>query len=75
MIETENTFPRRHRRGEEPEDYDRFASLRQLLNIIFMIGAIVGMFVYFKYSHNLGGGIIIGSMAFKLIECVLRLMK
>ncbi len=75
MIGTDNTYPRHHRRGEEPEEQDRFATLRQLLNIIFMVGAIIGMLVYFKYSHSVGGGIILCSMMFKIIECVLRLMK
>ncbi len=74
LEERENTYVRRHRR-EEPEDNDRFAVLRQILNIIFMLGAVIGMFVYFKYSHSIGGGIIICSMLFKIIECVLRLMK
>ncbi|MBO5603484.1 MAG: hypothetical protein IJL29_08700 [Prevotella sp.] len=73
--ESDNTLARRHRRGQEPEEQDKYAMLRQLLNVIFMVGAIIGMFVYFKYSHSVGGGIIICSMLFKVIECVLRLMK
>ena len=75
LEERDNTYVRRHRRGEEPEGNDRFATLRQLLNIIFMVGAIIGMFVYFRYNHSVGGGIILCSMMFKIIECVLRLMK
>ena len=50
-------------------------SLRNWLNLIFVIGAATGMLVFYLHSHDLGTYIILGSMAFKFIEVTLRLMK
>ena len=49
--------------------------LRQILNILFMLGAVIGVIVYFYYGRDLGTIIILVSMAFKLAECVFRLIK
>ena len=73
-----------HRRpdGFDPADGDendnphgRFATLRQILNVLFMAGAVAGIIVYFNTSHHIGTVIILISMIFKFIECVLRLLK
>lgn len=64
----------RRRRGQEEETgEDKYRMLRQILNILFMLGAIVGVIVYLKYDQ--GTIIILVSMAFKLAECVFRLLK
>ena len=73
-VEINESFPRRHRRSEE-DPKEKYRALRQALNIIFMLGALIGVLVYFSHHETLGIYIILGSMAFKFVECVLRLMK
>ncbi len=65
--------PSRRRRREEKED--RFLKLRNVLNTIFMLGAIVGVIVFFQKDQNTGTIIILTSMMFKIVECVFRFMK
>lgn len=64
-----------HRRAEEENPRGRFATLRQVLNVIFMVGAVAGVAVYFYCSRSMGTVIILSSMVFKFVECVLRLLK
>lgn len=66
-------FPR-HRKPE-PDDASRFLKIRNILNIIFMIGAIIGMIVYFISDHTTGIIIILSSMVFKIAECCLRFFR
>ena len=55
---------------------DHFRHVRQWLNIIFMLGAIVGVLTYlFHTPQTLGIIIILASMVFKIIECALRFIK
>lgn len=68
----EETYSR-HRRPET--NGDRHFKLRNILNIIFMIGAIVGMAVYFCTSHTTGTIIIMSAMIFKVAECCLRFIR
>ena len=68
----DNSTIYRRRRGE---DEDKYRMLRQILNILFMLGAVIGVIVYFYYGRDLGTIIILVSMAFKLAECVFRLIK
>ena len=65
---------RRRSRGEEEEPADRYRMLRQWLNILFMIGAVVGVVLYLKYG-DVGTYVILAAMILKIVECVLRLMK
>ena len=64
---------REHLRPEREKD--PYMKLRQWLNIIFMIGAVAGMAVYFLADNTIGTYIILTSMVFKIIECVLRFLK
>ena len=64
---------RRHRRPQQ--ERGRFFILRNILNIIFIIGAIVGMIAYFFKISDAGTIIVLGTMAFKMCECVIRLVK
>lgn len=51
---------------------DKFLKIRNVLNIIFMAGAIVGILLYF-YTDRTGGTItILAAMVFKMIESILR---
>ncbi len=52
--------------------------VRNILNIIFMIGAIVGVAFFLSKNeekHNLGLYIILCSMLVKIAESALRMMK
>ena len=51
-------------------------ALRNTLNIIFMIGAVVGCYVYMQDDYELLGGIIIiCAIAFKIAESIIRFIK
>lgn len=47
--------------------------VRNWLSIIFIVGAIAGMIVYFTKDHETGIYIILASMIFKFIESALRM--
>jgi len=49
--------------------------LRNLLNIIFILTAIIGIVVYLLYAKTTGTYIVLGAMAVKIIETSLRIMK
>ncbi len=50
--------------------------LRQWLNIIFMLGAVIGLVVYFcSETKQTGIIIILAAMVFKFVEVALRIMK
>lgn len=64
---------RMKRIGEE--ERGRYYGLRQVLNTLFILTAIVGMVCYFKASRETGTYILIASCVFKFAEVTLRLMK
>lgn len=50
--------------------------IRQVLNLIFMVLAVVGMIVYWKADNELTGTLIlVTAVFFKMAESVLRMMK
>lgn len=49
--------------------------LRNILNTIFIIGALVGMGTFYLGHKDLGTYIILAAMAFKFIEVTVRLLK
>lgn len=63
---------RHHRKTEES---DMFFLIRQVLNILFMIGAVIGCFIYLKVNDTMGTIVIVIAMAFKMAEYVLRFKK
>ena len=63
---------RSHRREKER---DRFFVLRNTLNILFMLGAVAGVAVYYMRSEQLGTYIILVAIVFKLVECCVRMLK
>lgn len=66
--------PKRH--NLQPfRDSSRTRRLRLWLNIIFMVGAIVGLIVYFNADHEVAKYILIGSLVFKFVELFLRIFK
>ena len=62
---------RKHHKPKNP----RFIRLRNLLNVVFMIGSIVGLIFYFSTSSTVGTIIILVSMVFKFIEAALRMIR
>lgn len=76
-MELQNSTARRpERRRHKREIEDRFLPIRQWLNIIFMLGALVGVIVYFLTDNTTTGTIIIlVSMVFKMVESVLRFIR
>ena len=51
---------------------DKFLTIRNVLNIIFMAGAIVGILLYFYTDRTVGTITILAAMVFKMIESILR---
>ena len=70
----ENPIPR-HRRGEEEQPRDRFFKIRNILNIIFMLGAVVGVLLYYLSRHAVGTFVLLCAIIFKVAECCLRLLR
>lgn len=66
--------PNRHRRPDD-DGNDRFLMLRNVLNIIFMLGAVVGVVYFLSADKYTGTLIILGAMAFKIAESALRLFR
>lgn len=54
---------------------DRYIGLRNILNAIFMLGALAGVLVYYMWDSWTGTIIILVSMLFKIVECVFRFIK
>jgi phage shock protein PspC (stress-responsive transcriptional regulator) len=68
------TRPKRH--NLEPfRDSSRTRKLRLWLNIIFLVGAITGLIVYFNVDHETAKWILIVSLVFKFVELMLRILK
>ena len=57
------------------EDKGKLRHLRQRLNLLFIIGAIVGMIWYTKGDRDTAIYIMIGAGVFKFIELSLRIAK
>ena len=76
-MENQNITVRRpDHRMHRQERKDRFLYIRQWLNIIFMLGAVIGVIVYFLADLTTTGTIIIlVAMVFKIIECILRFIR
>lgn len=64
-----------HRFHRRPASEDKYFKIRNVLNIIFMLGAIVGMGVFYFHSRTMGTIIILTAMAFKIAECCFRFIR
>lgn len=49
--------------------------IRNVLNIIFMAGALVGVVVYACGSKEIGMYIVLGAIPFKIAEAAIRMLK
>ena len=76
-MENQNSTVRRpDHRMHRQERKDRFLYIRQWLNIIFMVGAVIGVILYFALAdQTIGIIIILISMVFKFTEAALRLFR
>ena len=50
-------------------------TIRNILNTIFVFGALIGMLVYYNGNTQTGTTIIFVAMAFKFVEVAMRLLK
>ena len=76
MIEDKEQYLQRRHKNEDDNKENRFRSIRQWLNAIFMAGAIAGVVVYLTQTNHTSGIIIIlVAMSFKIIECILRFIR
>lgn len=50
-------------------------TIRNILNTIFVFGALIGMLVYYNGKTQTGTTIIFVAMAFKFVEVAMRLLK
>ncbi len=66
---------RHHRNKELNKDADQFLMIRQVLNLIFMIGAIIGVIIFLTGNTQVGTIVILASMVFKIAECAFRFFK
>lgn len=67
-----------HKRDEEQETASngKLFIIRQILNVIFMIGALAGAVLYWTQPEPTTGILVImTAMFFKMAECVLRFRK
>lgn len=64
-----------HKTRRKEKDPNRFFVLRNWLNSIFILGAIIGMCVYFFGNRDIGTYIVLASMVLKFVECIFRVMK
>lgn len=69
-MEIGNNRTGHHRQIEKSTD--KYLRIRNILNIIFMLGAIVGVAIYFFANITVGTIIILAAMVFKIIECCIR---
>ncbi len=74
-MDNETPYIRKRRRGEEEKPADQILKLRNWLNIIFMVGAIIGVLLYFFHDQNTGTIVVLGAMIFKIVESALRFIR
>ena len=71
---TDNASPLRRHTHRKPAS-DQLLGLRNVLNIIFMLLAVAGVVTYLWIDDTIGTYIVIAGMAFKMVECCLRMLR
>lgn len=64
----------RHHRRAEKEGMTLLFKIRTVLNVLFIVGAAVGMYLYFFQNQTVGTIVIIIFAAMKFAECILRFL-
>lgn len=72
---TEEASERRSHHTRPQDGHGRYFVVRQILNLLFMVIALVGVGLYLWWNEMGGIIIVIIAMAFKMAECVLRYLK
>lgn len=67
-----STAVRPHHSVKEHRKPDPHRNIRQWLNAIFMLGAILGVCIYYFGNVTVGIIIILCAMVFKMAECAFR---
>ena len=76
MTQEEYNGPvRRPERNHRNPDEGKLLMLRNILNIIFMICAVIGVGVYLKADHNTGLIIVMFAMVIKFAESAIRFLR
>lgn len=65
----------RHHRKKAEKAKGKFFKIRNILNTLFIIGAVAGLLLYYISDHTVGIVVILSSMVFKLAECCLRFSR
>ena len=78
MIERDNDSglarkPRHRMHSDEEDGSNHMLPLRNILNAIFMLGALVGVIVYYIGYTTPGIIIVLVAMAVKMVECAIRM--
>ena len=74
-VDESTGLERPHRFHRRPASEDKYFKISNVLNIIFKLGAIVGMGVFYFHSRTMGTIIILTAMAFKIAECCFRFIR
>ena len=61
-----------HRR--KPQN-DKFFKIRNILNLVFMVGAVAGMLMYYFADRTMAIIVILAAMFFKVAECCFRFIR
>ena len=76
MVDNPEEVPHPKRHQLEPfRDSSKTRVLRFWLNIIFMVGAIAGLVLYFYIDREVSKYVLIVSCVFKFVELALRILK
>lgn len=67
--------PRAPHRHKAPKVHTLTDYVRQWLNIIFMLGAVVGVIIYLASDRTIGTIIVLAAIVFKIVECILRIIN
>ena len=72
QTEPTTVLRRPHHHYNPARNADQTLPVRQWLNAIFMLGALVGVIIYFAGSTTVATFVILGAMVFKIVECAIR---
>ena len=67
--------PRRHHRLADDNYGSKTQRLRNILNLLFIVGCIAGIICFFYVGRTTSYYILIAASIFKFIELTLRIMK
>ena len=75
LNELEDSAIKPHHRLKEITGKDQYLQIRQVLDIIFMMGPINGFCIFYFSNQLTGTVIILAAMVFKIAECAFRFFR